>query len=135
MRLERVFTTLIRDPTSGLGFSISGGKGADPWIEGSDAVYISKVAEGGPAAKDGKLLVGDKLVQINGVDVAEADHRDVRVSRGFVKGLPPLPYFEQRKLVGFLVPFKYNKTSIKEKDPCARLTSQIGGFLWQTRQN
>ena len=93
MRLERVFTTLIRDPTSGLGFSISGGKGADPWIEGSDAVYISKVAEGGPAAKDGKLLVGDKLVQINGVDVAEADHRDVRVSRGFVKGLPPPPIF------------------------------------------
>ena len=81
MRLERVFTTLIRDPTSGLGFSISGGKGADPWIEGSDAVYISKVAEGGPAAKDGKLLVGDKLVQINGVDVAEADHRDVRIYR------------------------------------------------------
>ena len=39
---------------------------------------ISQVAEAGPAAKDGKLLVGDKLVQINGVDVSEADHRDVR---------------------------------------------------------
>merc|ERR1719312_352519 len=77
VRLERVFTTLIRDPTTGLGFSISGGKGADPYIEGSDAVYISKVAESGPAAKDGKLLVGDKLVQINGIDVSEADHRDV----------------------------------------------------------
>ena len=104
MKLERVFTTLIRDPTSGLGFSISGGKGADPWIEGSDAVYISKVAEGGPAAKDGKLLVGDKLVQINGVDVAEADHRDVRVSRGFVKGLPPSHIGNNENWWGFWSP-------------------------------
>ena len=77
LRLERIFTTLIRDPTTGLGFSISGGKGADPFIEGSDAVYISKVSENGPAAKDGKLLVGDKLVQINGVDVSEAEHIQV----------------------------------------------------------
>ena len=116
MRLERVFTTLIRDPTSGLGFSISGGKGADPWIEGSDAVYISKVAEGGPAAKDGKLLVGDKLVQINGVDVAEADHRDVRVSRGFVKGLPPPPpIFGKTKICGFWVPFNTIKPRLKRK--------------------
>ena len=114
MRLERVFTTLIRDPTSGLGFSISGGKGADPWIEGSDAVYISKVAEGGPAAKDGKLLVGDKLVQINGVDVAEADHRDVRVCRGFVKGLPPPPIFGTKIWV-FLIPFNTIKPRSKRE--------------------
>ena len=63
-RIERVFTTLIRDQNQGLGFSISGGKGAEPFIEGSDAVFISKVAEDGPAAKDAKLMVGDKIIQV-----------------------------------------------------------------------
>ena len=63
-RMERVFTTLIRDQQQGLGFSISGGKGAEPFMEGSDAVFISKVADDGPAAKDAKLLLGDKLIQV-----------------------------------------------------------------------
>ena len=48
-----------------LGFSISGGIGADPFIEGDDSVYISKVVESGPAHRDGKIQVGDKLVQVN----------------------------------------------------------------------
>ena len=63
-RMERVFTTVIRDQHQGLGFSISGGKGAEPFVEGSDAVFISKVADDGPAAKDAKLLLGDKLIQV-----------------------------------------------------------------------
>ena len=46
-------------------------------LETNNLDIICQVAEAGPAAKDGKLLVGDKLVQINGVDVSEADHRDV----------------------------------------------------------
>lgn len=66
VRLERVYTTLIRDHSTGsFGFSISGGKGADQFIEGDDSVYISKVAEAGPAHRDGKIQVGDKLVQVN----------------------------------------------------------------------
>ncbi len=48
----------------GLGFSIAGGKGAEAYIEGSESVYISKIAEGGPASRDGKLQVGDRLVQV-----------------------------------------------------------------------
>ena len=64
-KLERVFTTLLRDVNGSLGFSISGGIGADPFIEGDDSVYISKVVESGPAHRDGKIQVGDKLVQVN----------------------------------------------------------------------
>ena len=63
-KIERVFTTLLRDINSSLGFSISGGKGADPFIEGDSSVYISKVAESGPAHRDGKIQVGDKVVQV-----------------------------------------------------------------------
>ena len=55
--------TLVRDPM-GLGFSIAGGKGAEAYIEGSESVYISKIAEGGPASRDGKLQVGDRIVQV-----------------------------------------------------------------------
>ncbi len=76
-RIERIFTSLHRDHNRSLGFSISGGKGADRYVEDSDATFISKIAEGGPADKDGKLRVGDKLVRINNTDVSEAHHKEV----------------------------------------------------------
>lgn len=79
-RIERVFSTLLRDANGSLGFTISGGRGAEPYIEAGDeseSVYISVIAEGGPAHRDGKIQVGDKLVQINGTDVSNADHNKV----------------------------------------------------------
>lgn len=68
-----IHTTLIRD-SRGLGFSIAGGKGAQPFKADSDAVYISRITDGGVADKDGKLLVGDRVVSINGVDLTGASH-------------------------------------------------------------
>ena len=76
-KIERVYTSLMRDYNGSFGFSISGGKGADPYIEGDEAVYISKVVEHGPAHRDGKIRVGDKLVQIDGIDVSDAEHTKV----------------------------------------------------------
>ena len=73
-KIERVYTSLMRNSNGSFGFSISGGKGADPYIEGDESVYISKVVEHGPAHRDGKIRVGDKLVQIDGIDVSEAEH-------------------------------------------------------------
>ncbi|KAL3279116.1 hypothetical protein HHI36_016630, partial [Cryptolaemus montrouzieri] len=73
--LQKVFinTTLIRD-SRGLGFSIAGGKGSQPFKLDSDAVFISRITEGGVAHKDGKLAVGDKVISINGVDLHGATH-------------------------------------------------------------
>ncbi|XP_072950092.1 protein lap4 isoform X13 [Epargyreus clarus] len=68
-----VHTTLIRDG-AGLGFSIAGGKGSPPYRDDSDAIYISRISPQGAAAKDGKMLVGDKVVSINGVDMENARH-------------------------------------------------------------
>lgn len=68
-----VHTTLIRDG-AGLGFSIAGGKGPPPYRDDSDAIYISRISPQGAAAKDGKMLVGDKVVSINGVDMENAPH-------------------------------------------------------------
>lgn len=73
MRKVLVHTTLIRD-SRGLGFSIAGGRGSQPFKTGSDAVYVSRITEGGVAHKDGKLALGDRVVSINGVDLAGATH-------------------------------------------------------------
>lgn len=59
-----VHTTLIRDP-NGLGFSIAGGKGSPPFKDYSDAIYISRITEGGVAQRDGKLQVGDKVTSVS----------------------------------------------------------------------
>ncbi|XP_063912792.1 protein lap4-like isoform X3 [Zophobas morio] len=69
----QLHTTLIRD-SRGLGFSIAGGKGSQPFKADSDAVYVSRITEGGVAHKDGKLCVGDRVVSINGVDLTGATH-------------------------------------------------------------
>lgn len=71
-----IHTTLIRD-TRGLGFSIAGGKGSPPFKADSDAVYVSRITEGGIAQKDGKIAVGDKVVSINGVDLTNSTHDQV----------------------------------------------------------
>ncbi|CAG9857264.1 unnamed protein product [Phyllotreta striolata] len=73
LRKINVHTTLIRD-SRGLGFSIAGGKGSQPFKADSDAVFVSRITDGGVADKDGKLLVGDKVVSINGVDLTGAPH-------------------------------------------------------------
>ncbi|KAG5875961.1 hypothetical protein JTB14_034384 [Gonioctena quinquepunctata] len=68
-----IHTTLIRD-SRGLGFSIAGGKGSQPFKADSDAIYISRITDGGVADKDGKLSLGDRVVSINGVDLTGASH-------------------------------------------------------------
>ncbi|XP_069692497.1 protein lap4 isoform X4 [Periplaneta americana] len=73
IRKQTVHTTLIRDQ-NGLGFSISGGKGSPSYKDSSDAIYISRITEGGAAEKDGKLQVGDRVTSINGVDMEGARH-------------------------------------------------------------
>lgn len=69
-------TTLIRD-SSGLGFSIRGGKDGKAFREGTDSVFISRIAEGGAAEKDGKIRVGDKILKIGSNDVEGATHKNV----------------------------------------------------------
>ena len=76
IKVEKIYTTLLRDNT-GLGFSIAGGLGAAPYKEGTDSLFVSKITDQGAAQKDGKLRVGDKIVQINGVDVTDARHDQV----------------------------------------------------------
>ncbi|XP_052643983.1 protein scribble homolog isoform X39 [Harpia harpyja] len=70
---ERYSTCLMRNE-KGLGFSIAGGKGSTPYRAGDTGIFISRIAEGGAAHRDGILHVGDRVISINGVDMTEARH-------------------------------------------------------------
>uniref|UniRef100_A0A3B1IDJ4 Protein scribble homolog n=1 Tax=Astyanax mexicanus TaxID=7994 RepID=A0A3B1IDJ4_ASTMX len=64
--------TILRQ-TGGLGISIAGGKGSTPYKGDDEGIFISRVSEEGPAARAG-VKVGDKLLEVNGVDLHGAEH-------------------------------------------------------------
>ncbi|XP_072432636.1 protein scribble homolog isoform X3 [Chiloscyllium punctatum] len=68
------FTTSLARNEKGLGFSIAGGKGSTPYKAGDPAIFISRLADGGSAHRDGILRVGDRVISINGVEMADARH-------------------------------------------------------------
>ncbi|BFF92120.1 protein lap4 [Drosophila madeirensis] len=71
----QLHTTLIRDQIGqGLGFSIAGGKGSPPFKDDCDGIFISRITDGGLAHRDGKIMVGDRVMAINGNDMTEAHH-------------------------------------------------------------
>ncbi|XP_039473251.1 protein scribble homolog isoform X1 [Oreochromis aureus] len=70
---EEEHTLTIVRQTGGLGISIAGGKGSTPYKGDDEGIFISRVSEDGPAARAG-VKVGDKLLEVNGVDLHEAEH-------------------------------------------------------------
>ncbi|XP_058035021.1 protein scribble homolog isoform X11 [Ahaetulla prasina] len=70
---ERLSACLVRNER-GLGFSIAGGKGSTPYRPGDTGIFISRIADGGAAHREGTLQVGDRVILINGVDMTEARH-------------------------------------------------------------
>ncbi|XP_059220080.1 protein lap4 isoform X12 [Stomoxys calcitrans] len=68
-------TTLIRDQIGqGLGFSIAGGRGSPSYKDGCDGIFISRITDGSLAHRDGKIMVGDRVMAINGNDMTNAQH-------------------------------------------------------------
>uniref|UniRef100_A0A8C9VYZ0 Protein scribble homolog n=1 Tax=Scleropages formosus TaxID=113540 RepID=A0A8C9VYZ0_SCLFO len=66
--------TILRQ-TGGLGISIAGGRGSTPYKGDDEGIFISRVSEEGPAACAG-VKVGDKLLEVNGVDLQGAEHQE-----------------------------------------------------------
>ncbi|CAD5235472.1 unnamed protein product [Bursaphelenchus xylophilus] len=69
--------TIRREPNVGLGLSIAGGIESTPYIDNDTGLFVSKLIPGAPAEKCG-LLVGDKLLEINGTSMVNQRH-DVAV--------------------------------------------------------
>uniref|UniRef100_A0A8B9Y3S2 Syntrophin gamma 2 n=1 Tax=Bos mutus grunniens TaxID=30521 RepID=A0A8B9Y3S2_BOSMU len=63
--------TLRRQPVGGLGLSIKGG------VEHGVPVVISKIFRDLAADQTGMLFVGDALLQVNGINVESATHKEV----------------------------------------------------------
>ncbi|OQV21245.1 Membrane-associated guanylate kinase, WW and PDZ domain-containing protein 2 [Hypsibius exemplaris] len=55
--------------TRGFGFSIRGGKEFH-----SMPLFVLRIADNGPAAMDGRLRVGDEIIEINGVNTKDFTH-------------------------------------------------------------
>ncbi|GFS11251.1 protein lap4 [Elysia marginata] len=92
---ETVAVNLLRDDT-GLGFSIAGGRGSVPYKGNDRAIYISKITAGGTADKSGKLQVGDRIVSINDVDLADARHdQAVNLLTGLDRSIKLVVYREK----------------------------------------
>uniref|UniRef100_A0A8C5W666 Protein scribble homolog n=1 Tax=Microcebus murinus TaxID=30608 RepID=A0A8C5W666_MICMU len=78
---EELNLTIVRQ-TGGLGISIAGGRGSTPYKGDDEGIFISRVSEEGPAARAG-VRVGDKLLEVNGVALQDAEHHEaVEALRG-----------------------------------------------------
>ncbi|CAF1099965.1 unnamed protein product [Rotaria sordida] len=77
MTLHQEQLTLIirRSPNTGLGISIAGGIGSTPFKDNDHGIFLTKINEEGPAAQAG-LLVGDKLLSVNGISLINCDHSE-----------------------------------------------------------
>ncbi|KRZ10446.1 Protein lap1 [Trichinella zimbabwensis] len=73
--MESISTTIKRDST-GLGFSVAGGRGSSSSVgkTADECIFISRITPGGAADRDGKLRVGDRVLSINGVNMINARH-------------------------------------------------------------
>lgn len=92
---ETISTVLTRDQ-NGLGFSIAGGRGATPFKANDHAIYISRIVEGAAAHRDGRLLVGDRIISINGIDMQDARHdQAVSLLTGIDKEIQLVVYRER----------------------------------------
>ncbi|KAK3567493.1 hypothetical protein QTP86_019966, partial [Hemibagrus guttatus] len=69
---EELVLSILRQ-SGGLGISIAGGKGSTPYKGDDEGIFISRVSEDGPAARAG-VKVGDKLLEVNSVDLQGAEH-------------------------------------------------------------
>lgn len=47
----------------GLGFNIRGGKDS-PYVPGDPSIFVTRINGEGSAARDGRLSVGDKLLEV-----------------------------------------------------------------------
>jgi len=90
---EQISLTIHRQPNTGLGISIAGGIGSTPYKDNDyvrifylliiflnrffffQGIFLTKVTDEGPAGHAG-LLVGDKLLSVNGISLINCEHSE-----------------------------------------------------------
>ncbi|XP_045442266.1 partitioning defective 3 homolog isoform X22 [Pipistrellus kuhlii] len=73
-KIGKRLTIQLKKGTEGLGFSITS---RDVTIGGSAPIYVKNILPRGAAIQDGRLKAGDRLVEVNGVDLAGKSQEEV----------------------------------------------------------
>ncbi|KAG9346900.1 hypothetical protein JZ751_005827 [Albula glossodonta] len=68
---------LYREPGKSLGISIVGGRGMGSRLSNGEVmrgIFIKHILEDSPAGRNGTLKTGDRIVEVDGVDLRDASH-------------------------------------------------------------
>ncbi|XP_035992762.1 multiple PDZ domain protein isoform X3 [Fundulus heteroclitus] len=103
---------LTRAPSQSLGISITGGRGMGRRLSSGEmmrGVFIKHISPDSPAALNGILRVGDRILEVSGVDLRDASHEqaveairragdtvDLLVQSGLDRTQPPNPINHER---------------------------------------
>ncbi|XP_035704897.1 membrane-associated guanylate kinase, WW and PDZ domain-containing protein 3 isoform X2 [Folsomia candida] len=97
--VDQVFSVHLSRGNRGFGFSIRGGKEFQ-----NMPLFVLRLAEDGPAAGDGRMQVGDQILQINGISTHGMTHSQaihlIKTGGASVhlllrRGSVPIPYLNQ----------------------------------------
>lgn len=69
---ERFIVLVKSSDGKPFGFSLCGGKGSK---RGDVGLYIRSIQDGGLAAEDGRLQVGDEILEVNGQTLSDTTHK------------------------------------------------------------
>ncbi|XP_037116852.1 multiple PDZ domain protein [Syngnathus acus] len=70
---------LFRQPGKSLGISIVGGRGMGSRLSNGEVmrgIFIKHILEDSPAGQNGTLKTGDRIVEVDGVDLRDASHEE-----------------------------------------------------------
>lgn len=69
-------TLVLHRDSGSLGFNIIGGRPCVDNQDGSssEGIFVSKIVDSGPAAKEGGLQIHDRIIEVNGKDLSRATH-------------------------------------------------------------
>lgn len=73
---SKVVDIKLKRGPAGLGFNIVGGVDQQ-YVVNDSGIYVSKIKEDGSAGEDGRLQEGDKILEINGLNLENRTHREV----------------------------------------------------------
>uniref|UniRef100_A0A452GQ85 Multiple PDZ domain protein n=1 Tax=Gopherus agassizii TaxID=38772 RepID=A0A452GQ85_9SAUR len=116
---------LWREPSKSLGISIVGGRGMGSRLSNGEVmrgIFIKHILEDSPAGKNGTLKTGDRIVEVDGIDLRDASHEQaVEVIR---KAGNPVVFMVQSIINRPRLPFKqhnlfYGPATISSTNPFA----------------
>ncbi|XP_059571810.1 E3 ubiquitin-protein ligase PDZRN3 isoform X1 [Alligator mississippiensis] len=72
----KALTLVLHRDSGSLGFNIIGGRPCMDNQDGSssEGIFVSKIVDSGPAAKEGGLQIHDRIIEVNGKDLSKATH-------------------------------------------------------------